>query len=66
MMGDLLTQYSSFYTNTERQFGNWCGQTNFAYNQETDKKVQALQAMNAKFNLPPNAGVEQHKKERAA
>ena len=42
-MGDLMTQYGSFYTNPDRQFGNWCAHTSIAYNQETDKKVQALQ-----------------------
>jgi hypothetical protein len=66
MMGDLLTQYSSFYTNAERQFGNWRIETNCAHKLATDKKVQALQEMNAKRNLPPNAGVEQLKKEQAA
>jgi hypothetical protein len=64
-MGDLMTQYGSFYTNAERQFGNWRTQATIAYEQETNKKVQALQAINAKCNLPPNIGVEQLKKERA-
>jgi hypothetical protein len=66
MMGDLLTQYSSFYTNAERQFGNWHIEMNCAHKLVTDKKVQALQEMNAKRNLSANAGVEQLKKERAA
>ena len=61
-----MIQYGSFYTNAERQFGNWCIQTNFAHKLATDKKVQALQEMNAKRNLPPNVGVEQLKKEQAA
>ena len=65
MMGDLMTQYGSFYTNAERQFGNWRTQTSIFYSQETDEKVQALQAINVKCNLPPNAGVEQLKKGRA-
>ena len=65
MMGDLLTQYSSFYTNAESQFGNWRTETNCAHKLATDKKVQALQEMNAKRNLLPNVGVEQLKKELA-
>ncbi len=65
MMGDLLTQYSSFYTNAERQFSNWRIETNCTHKLATDKKVQALQEMNAKCNLPLKAGVEQLKKERA-
>ena len=52
MMGDLMTQYGSFYTNAERQFGNWRVQTAYAREQETDKKVQALQAINVKHKPP--------------
>jgi len=65
MMGDLMSQYSSFYTNAERQFGNFRAQMNANFMRETDSKVTALKDMNAKRNLPPNAGVEQLKKERA-
>ena len=65
IMGDLLYQYSSFYTNAERQFGNWHGQIAWDHKLETDKKVQSLQEMNARRNLPPNTGVEQFKKERS-
>ena len=64
-MGDLMTQYGSFYNYAERQFGNWRAKTSFAYDAETNKKVKALQAINAKHNLPPNTGVEQLKKEHA-
>jgi hypothetical protein len=64
-MGDLMTQYGSFYTNAERQFGNWRFQTTLAHELETDKKVKALQAINVKRNLPPNTGVEQLKKEQS-
>ena len=64
-MGDLMTQYGSFYNNAERQFGNWRVQTTFAHERETDEKVKALQAINAKRSLPPNTGVEQLKKERS-
>jgi hypothetical protein len=64
-IGDLMTQYGSIYNNTERQFGNRRVKRSFAYNAETNKKVKALQAINAKCNLPPNTGVEQLKNERA-
>jgi hypothetical protein len=66
MMGDLMSQYGAFYTNAERQFGNFRAQMNANFMRETDHKVTALKEMNAKRNLPPNAGVEQLKKERAA
>ena len=65
-MGDLMILYDSFYNNAERQCGNWHAKTSFAYDAETNKKVKALQAINAKCNLPPNTGVEQIKKERAS
>ena len=65
MMADLMTQYGSFYNNAERQFGNWRVQTTFAHERETDEKVKALQAINAKRSLPPNTGDEQLKKERS-
>ena len=64
-MGDLMTQHGSFYNNAERQFGNWHVKTSFAYDAETNKKVKALKAINAKRNLPPNTGVEQLKNECA-
>ena len=51
-MGDLMTQYGSFYNNVERQFGNWHAKTSFAYDAETNKKVKALQAINAKVQPP--------------
>ena len=63
--GYLMSQYGSFYNNAERQFGNWHVQTTYAHERETDDKVQALQAMNVKRNLPPNTGVEQLKKEHS-
>ncbi len=64
-MGDLMTQYGSFYTNTERQVGNWRAHMHLAYTQETDKKVEVLRATNVKCNLPPNTGVGLLKKEQA-
>jgi hypothetical protein len=64
-MGDLMTQYGSFYTNADRQFGNWHAETTFPHDAETKKQVKAVQMINAKCNLPPNTGVEQLKKERA-
>ena len=63
-----MSQYSAFYTNAERQFGqfgNFRAQMNSNFMRETDRKVTALKEMNAKRNLPPNSGVEQLKKERA-
>jgi hypothetical protein len=63
-MGDIMTQYGSFYNNAESQFGNWRFQTTLAHERETDEKVKSLQAINAKCSLPPNTGVDQLKKER--
>ena len=65
MMGDLMTQYGSFYTGTSREFSNIHGQKDWTHQLETKKKGKALQAMNVKCNLPPNTGVKQLKKERA-
>ena len=65
MMGDLMSQYGAFHTNAERQFGNFRAQMNANFMRETESKVTDLKTMNAKRNLPPNAGVEQLKKERA-
>ncbi len=65
MMGDLMTQYGSFYTGATRQFSNIHGQKDRDHQLETKEKVKTLQMMSAKCNLPPNTGVEQLKKEHA-
>jgi hypothetical protein len=65
MMGDLMTHYGSFYTGATRQFSNINGQKDWDHQQETEEKVKALQAMNAKCNLPPNTGGEQLEKKHA-
>ena len=65
MMGDLMTQYGSFYTRATMESSNIHGQKDWDHQLETKKKVKAHQAMNAKCNLPTNTGVDQLKNERA-
>ena len=40
MMGDLMIQYGSFYTNATRQFSNAHGQQSWDHQLETKKKGQ--------------------------
>ena len=46
MMGDLIAQYGSFYTDANRQFSNIHGQSDWDHWLENEEKVKALQVIN--------------------